>query len=65
MGTAAPGPGVAEIRRALADAQPTPFWLSQPEAPAPADPLAAAESADLAVVGGGFRRSAQPVALYP
>jgi glycine/D-amino acid oxidase-like deaminating enzyme len=54
MGTAAPGPGVAEIRHALADAQPTPFWLSQPDAPAPADPLAAAESADLAVVGGGF-----------
>jgi glycine/D-amino acid oxidase-like deaminating enzyme len=38
----------------LADAIPEPFWLTQPGAPAPADPLAGPETADLAVVGAGY-----------
>jgi glycine/D-amino acid oxidase-like deaminating enzyme len=38
----------------LADAEPAPFWLSQDGAPAPADPLVGAETADLAVVGAGY-----------
>jgi glycine/D-amino acid oxidase-like deaminating enzyme len=50
VGTTSP----PEIRRALADAQPRPYWLSQPGAPEPADMLTTAASADLAVVGGGF-----------
>jgi glycine/D-amino acid oxidase-like deaminating enzyme len=37
----------------LASASPTPYWLSQDGPPA-ADPLEAAESADLAVVGAGY-----------
>jgi hypothetical protein len=35
----------------LAEAVPRPYWLSRPDAPAAADPLSAAETADLAVVG--------------
>ena len=38
----------------LADAEPQPYWLTQPGAPEPAAPLRAAESADLAVVGAGY-----------
>jgi hypothetical protein len=38
----------------LKDAAPTPFWLSQDGAPAPADPLVGPETADLAVVGAGY-----------
>ena len=38
----------------LSDARPAPFWLSQDGAPAAADPLTAAETADLAVVGAGY-----------
>ena len=50
------GPDVdsGRVRRALADAAPRPFWLDQPDAPAPAEPLRGNDSADLAVVGGGF-----------
>jgi glycine/D-amino acid oxidase-like deaminating enzyme len=40
--------------RALAGAVPRPYWLDQPGAPPAADPLAAAEVADLAVVGAGY-----------
>jgi glycine/D-amino acid oxidase-like deaminating enzyme len=39
---------------ALAEAVPQPYWLGQPGAPPTADPLAAAETADLAVVGAGY-----------
>jgi glycine/D-amino acid oxidase-like deaminating enzyme len=42
------------VRRALADATPRPFWLDQPDAPTPTEPLRGTESADLAIVGGGF-----------
>jgi glycine/D-amino acid oxidase-like deaminating enzyme len=38
----------------LADAVPRPYWLSRPDAPPAADPLAAAEVTDLAVVGAGY-----------
>ncbi|MFI7600062.1 NAD(P)/FAD-dependent oxidoreductase [Actinoplanes sp. NPDC049681] len=38
----------------LADAAPEPYWLRQPGAPPAADPLAAAETADLAVIGAGY-----------
>lgn len=41
-------------RHALADAAPVVLWLDDDAAPAPLAPLAAATSADLAVVGGGF-----------
>ncbi|MEV8508381.1 FAD-dependent oxidoreductase [Actinoplanes sp. NPDC051475] len=40
--------------RTLADAAPEPYWLRQPGAPPAADPLAAAETADLAVIGAGY-----------
>jgi glycine/D-amino acid oxidase-like deaminating enzyme len=40
--------------RSLADALPEPYWLGQAGAPPPADPLGAAETADLAVVGAGY-----------
>jgi len=40
--------------RALAGARPVPYWLDQPDAPAPLPALAAQTPADLAVVGGGF-----------
>jgi glycine/D-amino acid oxidase-like deaminating enzyme len=39
---------------ALADAEPHPFWLSQPGAPEPGPPLAADEEANLLVIGGGL-----------
>jgi glycine/D-amino acid oxidase-like deaminating enzyme len=39
---------------ALAGARPVPYWLDQPGAPAPAPPLRGLETADLAVIGGGF-----------
>ncbi|OPC77859.1 FAD-dependent oxidoreductase [Embleya scabrispora] len=40
--------------RALADAAPTPLWLDDPAAPAPAPALTGAATADLVVVGGGY-----------
>jgi glycine/D-amino acid oxidase-like deaminating enzyme len=40
--------------RSLAEAIPAPYWLSRPGAPPAADPLAAAETADLAVIGAGY-----------
>lgn len=42
------------VTRALADAQPRPYWLDRPEAPAPLDPLDGTTTADLAVIGAGF-----------
>ena len=38
----------------FADAEPRPFWLSQPGAPDPGPPLEASEEADLLVVGAGL-----------
>jgi glycine/D-amino acid oxidase-like deaminating enzyme len=40
--------------RSLAGARPVPYWLDRPDAPQPLPPLAGQESADLAVVGGGY-----------
>ncbi len=54
MGSILPRVGAAAIHRALADAAPRVYWLDQAAAPEPRPTLAAAESADLAVVGGGF-----------
>ncbi len=39
---------------ALRDARPAPYWLDQPGAPEPAEPLSGATTAELVVVGGGF-----------
>jgi glycine/D-amino acid oxidase-like deaminating enzyme len=44
----------ADIRRSYADAEPRPFWLAQPGAPVPGDPLEGDIEADLVVVGGGL-----------
>jgi glycine/D-amino acid oxidase-like deaminating enzyme len=44
----------AAVRRSFADAEPRPFWLSQPDATAPGDPLDRDLEADLVVVGGGL-----------
>ena len=40
--------------RALADAEPEAFWLTDPARPAGLPPLAGSSVADLAVVGGGY-----------
>ena len=40
--------------RAITDLDSTPFWLDNPEAPAPEGPLTGFDECDLAVVGGGF-----------
>jgi glycine/D-amino acid oxidase-like deaminating enzyme len=45
---------VNPVALALADSQPSCFWLDRPERPQPARSLAAEERADLAIVGGGF-----------
>ena len=47
-------PASARVVRALADAQPHPFWLDSPSRPAPRPALDARVRTDLAVVGGGF-----------
>jgi glycine/D-amino acid oxidase-like deaminating enzyme len=39
---------------ALAGARLSPYWLDRPDAPSPLPPLDRRESADLAVVGGGY-----------
>jgi glycine/D-amino acid oxidase-like deaminating enzyme len=39
---------------ALAEAEPTPYWLTDPSAPEPAAALTGRVSCDLAVVGGGY-----------
>ena len=44
----------ADVRRSYADAEPRPFWLSQPGAPQPGDPLEGHREADLVVIGGGL-----------
>ncbi len=48
-------PGSARaVSRALAGSRPVPYWLDRADAPAAEPPLAGADGADLAVVGGGF-----------
>lgn len=42
------------LTSSLADAEPRSFWLDRPDAPGPRPALSAADSCDLAVVGGGF-----------
>jgi glycine/D-amino acid oxidase-like deaminating enzyme len=44
----------AEVRRSYADAEPRPFWLAQPGAPGPGDPLEGDLEADLVIVGAGL-----------
>jgi glycine/D-amino acid oxidase-like deaminating enzyme len=44
----------AEVQRSFADAEPRPFWLTQPGAPRPTDPLDGNLDADLVVVGAGL-----------
>ena len=43
-----------ELTRLVMAAQPTPFWLDRPDAPAPREPLRGDAACDLAVIGGGF-----------
>jgi glycine/D-amino acid oxidase-like deaminating enzyme len=43
-----------DVLRALADAEPAPYWLADPAAPEPAAALTGPATADLAVVGGGY-----------
>jgi glycine/D-amino acid oxidase-like deaminating enzyme len=53
-----PGSGArsagGDLAASFADAEPRPFWLSQPGAPEPGPPLDADVEADLLVVGGGL-----------
>jgi glycine/D-amino acid oxidase-like deaminating enzyme len=42
------------VSAALSDTAPRPYWLDQPGAPDPAQPLTGTARTDLAVVGGGF-----------
>ncbi|MDT4944118.1 MAG: hypothetical protein QOH14_851 [Pseudonocardiales bacterium] len=42
------------VRRSLADAAPTSFWLDSPDAPDPAPALRGETACDLAVVGAGY-----------
>jgi glycine/D-amino acid oxidase-like deaminating enzyme len=44
----------SQAAAALADAAPMVFWLDDKAAPEPEPPLSGAQSADLAVVGGGY-----------
>jgi glycine/D-amino acid oxidase-like deaminating enzyme len=44
----------AAVRRSLADAEPTCWWLDDVDAPDPQPPLAGTIRTDLAVVGGGY-----------
>jgi glycine/D-amino acid oxidase-like deaminating enzyme len=43
-----------EVLKALAEAEPAPYWLADPAAPEPAPALTDRISCDLAVVGGGY-----------
>ncbi|MEV5753130.1 FAD-dependent oxidoreductase [Actinoallomurus sp. NPDC052308] len=42
------------VLAALAEAEPTPYWLTDPAAPEPAPALVGSTSCDLAVVGAGY-----------
>jgi glycine/D-amino acid oxidase-like deaminating enzyme len=54
LGKATRGVRAGDVRRALADIVPRPFWLDQRPGLQPCAALRGPESADLAVVGGGF-----------
>jgi glycine/D-amino acid oxidase-like deaminating enzyme len=43
-----------DLTRLVMAAQPTPFWLDRPDAPAAREPLRGDAACDLAVIGGGF-----------
>jgi len=43
-----------ELTRLVMAAQPAPFWLDRPDAPAAREPLRGEVACDLAVIGGGF-----------
>jgi glycine/D-amino acid oxidase-like deaminating enzyme len=43
-----------ELARLVMAAQPAPFWLDRPDAPAAREPLRGDAACDLAVIGGGF-----------
>ncbi|MDL4771615.1 NAD(P)/FAD-dependent oxidoreductase [Actinomadura xylanilytica] len=43
-----------DVVKALAEAEPAPFWLDDPARPAPSPALSGAVTCDLAVVGGGY-----------
>src|SRR5258705_686268 len=43
-----------ELTRLVIAAQPAPFWLDRPDAPAAREPLRGDAACDLAVIGGGF-----------
>ncbi len=43
-----------DVLKALAEAEPTPYWLDDPGSPDPAAALTGTASCDLAVVGGGY-----------
>ena len=43
-----------ELTGLVMAAQPAPFWLDRPDAPAPREPLRGDAACDLAVIGGGF-----------
>src|SRR2546430_2943465 len=42
-----------ELTRLVMAAQPAPFWLDRPDAPAAREPLRGEVACDLAVIGGG------------
>lgn len=55
MGLGAPdGARREELTRLVMAAQPAPFWLDRPDAPALREPLRGDAACDLAVIGGGF-----------
>jgi glycine/D-amino acid oxidase-like deaminating enzyme len=43
-----------DVLSALAEAEPVPYWLADPDAPEPAAALTGGVTCDLAVVGGGY-----------
>jgi glycine/D-amino acid oxidase-like deaminating enzyme len=45
---------VSATAAALVDAEPTPYWLTDPARPDPLPPLTGSAEADLVVVGGGY-----------
>ncbi|WP_067799429.1 NAD(P)/FAD-dependent oxidoreductase [Actinomadura formosensis] len=43
-----------DVQKALADAEPKPYWLQDPARPGAGSPLEGARECDLAVIGGGY-----------
>ena len=46
--------GIVNVLKALAEAEPTPFWLQDPARPEPYPSLVETTACDLAVIGGGY-----------